>query len=73
MGLSYQFKCSHVTPQKISNYMLRLKSAILSIFQIEPGRPCTINAALKNSLAEFQKFCLHWVPMIPITAAGRQN
>ena len=34
--------------KKISNYMQRLKSAILAIFQTGPGWPCSVSIALKD-------------------------
>ena len=42
--------------QKMLNYMKGLKSAILSIFQTEPGWPCPVSIyGPQESLAGFQK------------------
>ena len=37
-----------IWPQKISNFMQGLKSAILAIFLREPGRFCPVGVAVKN-------------------------
>jgi hypothetical protein len=43
-------------PEKVSNYMQGLKSAILAIFQTGLGWLCTVSAALKNPSQDFKFF-----------------
>ena len=62
-SIIYHFKLSHLAPKKLY-CMQRLKSAILAIFQIGPGWPCTVSGALKNPSQDFKNsFCIgcRWI------------